>query len=123
MLPPVGTLIVTLGEAADNNAEICTEILGSRVADGPAAKITLSSEERVGRNALGSCEAWVAIAEMIGPGPIVVGIGLRVLSMTPARDEAAAETLGGTVPEGPADEILLRSDDKTGCTETGRSDD
>lgn len=57
MLPPVGTLIVTLGEAADKNAEISREMLGSRVADGLAAEITLSSEERVGRNELGSCEA------------------------------------------------------------------
>lgn len=93
-----------LGEAADNNAEICTEILGSRVADGPAAEITLSSEERVGRNELGSCEAWDAIAEMRGPEPRVVGIGVRVLSTAPARDEAAAEILAATVPEGPAAE-------------------
>ena len=53
-LTPVGTLTVTLGEAADNNAETATEILGSRVADGPAAETTLSSEDRVGRNELGS---------------------------------------------------------------------
>jgi hypothetical protein len=38
MFPAVGTLIVTLGEAADNKEEIAEEILGSKVADDPAAE-------------------------------------------------------------------------------------
>lgn len=115
-------MIVTLGEAADNKEEIAEEILGSKVADGPAAETWLSSEDKFGRNELGNCEAWDAMADRMGPEPIVVETGLRVFPTAPTREEAAAETLADTVPEGPTAEIWDRREDRIGCAETGRSD-
>jgi hypothetical protein len=62
------------------------------------------------------------MADKRGPEPIVVETGSRVFARASARDEAAADTLAGKVPEGPTAETWDRSEDKMGCAEMGRSD-
>ena len=115
-------MFVTLGEAADNNEETADEMLGSRVADGPATETWLSSEERTGCNEPGSCDVCDAIADRAEPSPTIDEAGVRVLLTAPARDETAADMLGATVPEGPAADTWESSVDRTGWAETGRSD-
>lgn len=62
------------------------------------------------------------MADKIGPEPIVAEPGLRVFATAPAREDAAADTLAGTVLEGPTAETWDRREDRIGCAEMGRSD-
>lgn len=115
-------LTLALGDAADNNEEIAEEMRGSEVAEGPAAETWLSSEETAVCREAGRLDALDAIDVRAEPAATVSDTGLRVLPTAPARDVTAAETLGATVPEGPAAETWDRSEDRTGWTDTGSSE-
>jgi hypothetical protein len=121
-LPPVGMLMLTPEGTADNNDETADDMVGSNVADGPAAETWLTREERIGRKELGSCVACDWIAERIGRAPMVAETGFRVLSTAPAKDKTADETLAANVPEGPTADTWDNSELKAGWAETGSSD-